>query len=207
MSRRFFLIVAAWVLVGILLAFFQRPIWDALWALAFFILPVYTIAGVVLLVVAVLRTRTGARRALPTIALILVAGVGLWFGDAPIAGIGDAWVFRWRFARLRAEYERIALEVERRPAGDTASAGVQHGISYRIDHGPPTRVVFPQPGGILDNWDGIVHDPTGAVASATGWQQGIAGRFSAPANVRALFGGDLVGCERIEGAFYRCWFT
>ncbi|HEY2377944.1 MAG TPA: hypothetical protein VGH98_18365 [Gemmatimonadaceae bacterium] len=200
-------IVAAWILLGILIAFFQRPIWDAIWVLALGVWPLYALAGVALLVVAALRARAGARDARAAIALILLAGIGLWFGEARIAWIGDEWVFKLHFARMRAEYERIVAEVQRQPAGDTTSEGALHGVRYQIDRGPPMRVAFLQPGGMLDNWEGVVYDPTGAVASATGWQQGVAGRFSAPPNVRVLFGGDLVGCERIENAFYRCWFT
>ena len=59
----------------------------------------------------------------------------------------------------------------------------------------------------IDNWEGIIYDPTGAVASATGWRGGVAGQYTAPPDIRVLFGGDLVACEPIEAAFYRCWFT
>jgi hypothetical protein len=74
-----------------------------------------------------------------------------------------------------------------------------------VDAGPPLRVAFPQPGGLLDNWNGIVYDPTAKVETAQGLSAD--GRFSASPKVRALFGGDIVKCSHIAGAFYRCSFT
>lgn len=47
--------------------------------------------------------------------------------------------------------------------------------------------------GIIDNWVGVVYDPTGAVVDAD--------RF------RGIFGGDLVGCWRVSGTYFFCSFT
>ena len=53
------------------------------------------------------------------------------------------------------------------------------GVQFQVDAGPPRRVAFLQPGSILDNWEGVVYDPSGRVATATGWRKGIAGNHSA----------------------------
>jgi hypothetical protein len=59
--------------------------------------------------------------------------------------------------------------------------------------------------GFLDNWSGIVFDPTGAVMQADGWD--AAGKFRAPDAITKLFGGDIVSCSHILGDYYRCSFT
>ena len=78
------------------------------------------------------------------------------------------------------------------------------GIRYIVDRGPPVRVAF-NPEGLLDNWSGIIFDPTGEVMLADGFDQD--GNFSAPDHVTKLFGGDLVGCRHLWRHYYSCSFT
>jgi hypothetical protein len=73
-----------------------------------------------------------------------------------------------------------------------------HDIEYIVDVGPPIRLAFPKDG-IIDNWRGVVYDPTDVVARAQG--------FSAPAEITALFGGDLVSCRHLYRHYYFCGFT
>jgi len=43
-----------------------------------------------------------------------------------------------------------------------SNAGLQNGesdgIDFRVDARPPVQVAFLQPGGIIDNWEGVVWD-------------------------------------------------
>jgi hypothetical protein len=109
--------------------------------------------------------------------LAVIAAVAVSF--PMLDSIGDDLSFRWRFRRERAEYERVVALVR------AGNANPPTPLSVRID-GP--RVAFPHDG-IIDNWHGVVFDPTG------------------PPTSRALFGGDLVSCKHVSGSFYRCWFT
>ena len=61
--------------------------------------------------------------------------------------------------------------------------------------------------GIGDNHQGFVYDPSGAVAQARGWANGEAGRFTAPAQVKELFGGDMLRCTHVRGDWFYCSFT
>ncbi|MEH3159689.1 MAG: hypothetical protein PGN08_12625 [Sphingomonas taxi] len=74
-----------------------------------------------------------------------------------------------------------------------------------IDPGPPVRAAF-DPQGLLDNWSGIVFDPSGDVMLAKGFNP-ITGTFAAPERITKLFGGDLVGCRPLVGHYYVCSFT
>jgi hypothetical protein len=76
-----------------------------------------------------------------------------------------------------------------------------------VDTGPPVRLAFPQPGGFLERWEGIVFDPTGEVMAARGWSYaGGIEDFTAPPRIKRLFGGLLLKCEHLEGKWYLCAF-
>lgn len=108
------------------------------------------------------------------------------------------------FLLARADYRRIIAEAKR---GMHRDGGYQeaHGRTFIVDEGPTIRVAF-DPEGFLDNWSGIIFDPTGAVMQADGFDP-VTGRFAAPDHVTKLFGGDLVACRRLHGDYYTCSFT
>lgn len=107
----------------------------------------------------------------------------------------------------RGHYETIIAKVKRghRSPGGMSSFEEDGGVRYVVDDGPPIRVAF-NPEGMLDDWSGIIFDPTGEVMLAKGFDA-ITGKFSAPDRVTKLFGGDLVSCRHLSGNYYDCSFT
>lgn len=103
----------------------------------------------------------------------------------------------------RGHYEAIIAKVR----SDPRPAWFQDddGVTYSVDLGPPIRVAF-NPAGMLDNWSGIIYDPTGDVMLADGFDSKT-GKFVAPDRVTKLFNGDLVSCRRLWGDYYDCSFT
>lgn len=73
------------------------------------------------------------------------------------------------------------------------------------ERGPPARMAWVTHPGFLDNWSGIVFDPTGIVMQADGWD--AKGKWRAPDTVTKLFEGDLVSCRHLRGDYYVCSFT
>ena len=134
------------------------------------------------------------RRWIAGLALLAVAA-GFYFGWGAVAGVGDRIVFSMNAAR----YQQVVDAAPR-----LADRGTTHGQHYIIDRGPPVRMAFVEDG-ILDNWVGVVYDPTDRVAEARGW--GPDNTFTAPPEIKGLFGGDIVWCDRITGHWYRCSFT
>lgn len=197
--------VAIWAICGVLLAFADVWLFAHLWILTFGIWLVFWAIGPGLLVVGLFRAyRMGWSRHAIALALSpLLFFVGLAFFGGHLGYAGDAAIFRLRWTYLRPRYEGLVPILEREAA---AESGEQRGVRYVVDLGPPLRIAFPQPGGIIDNWEAVIYDPSGAVGQARGWA-GAAGEFSAPPAVRELFGGDLLACRHIEGPYYRCWFT
>ncbi|MEZ5300845.1 MAG: hypothetical protein R3F11_09365 [Verrucomicrobiales bacterium] len=102
--------------------------------------------------------------------------------------------------RNHGEYAEIAAEAARDPAAAAQHKGVE------VDAGPPVRVAFSS-GGLLDNWHGIVHDPSGAVLDAN-LPPGVWETVDPAAReARAFFGGTLVRARHLWGDWYYCQFT
>lgn len=137
--------------------------------------------------------------ALPVSACILV------FAFLPSLSFG---ALSGDFGRLlwsKSSYETIIAQNGLGAGGDRLlQTGTANGVDFEIDAGPPVRIAF-EPDGFLDNWSGIVYDPTGAVMLAKGFDRD--GNFHAPERITKLFGGDLVSCRHFFDHYYRCNFT
>ena len=140
-------------------------------------------------------------------ALVLV-GPALLLGGAYAALLAqDAGRNVGSLARLALQYDRYQAILARVQANPTAAFPAEpDGMIYHVDPGPPVRVAF-NPDGLGDNWTGIVFDPTGEVALARGFDTAIPGGYTAPDRIKKLFGGDMVGCTRLWGDYYRCSFS
>ena len=103
----------------------------------------------------------------------------------------------------QGHYEAIIAKVRDDPK--PAWFEVDDGVTYSVDLGPPIRVAF-NPAGMLDNWSGIIYDPTGEVMLADGFDPNT-GEFVAPDRITKLFNGDLLSCRRLWGDYYDCSFT
>ena len=197
--------LVAWLAAGVALAFFDRPLWDALWLVGVAMLwLLYAAVGACLFVALFYAGIAGRDRvALISAAGFVAGGVALWFAMPLISSQGDAFVFRYRFLRNRPAYDRIVEQASHEQLGQ--SDGQRDGVLYVLDAGPPVRVAFPQPGGIIDNWEGVIHDPTHALRELKGWDG--PGFLTSRLELRKLFGGDIIACQHVEDAYYRCWFT
>jgi hypothetical protein len=89
----------------------------------------------------------------------------------------------------------------------SASDACNHSFDYCIDQGPPVRIAFVW-GGHLDNWYGVVYDPTGKVLEATksgiSWLSWNDHSFT---NVKKLFGSGLISAEHLTDSWYFCDFN
>jgi hypothetical protein len=108
-----------------------------------------------------------------------------------------------RLVANHSHYEQIIVKAQ--ASRSPAWFEDDNGVTYSTDLGPPVRVAF-NPAGMLDNWSGIIYDPTGDVMLAKGFDMRT-GRFQAADRVTKLFGGDLVGCTHLWRNYYDCSFT
>lgn len=118
-----------------------------------------------------------------------------------VSSLGAGVWNRAQFKRSEKVYADVVAHAARLP-----SEGSIGTVSYRIERRPITRIAFPLPVGVADNWSAVVYDPSDAVATARGWGE-RPGDYTARSDLRGLWGGELVACTRITGHYFRCDFT
>lgn len=156
-------------------------------------LPLIGLGGLVVLAALTITKQWKAVGALIAAAIVLIV--------LPLPSWGGRLWFFISFNQHRQAYDAVVAEANGLPRN-----GIRYGVSYRIEPGPPLRVAFPQPVGIADNWGAVIHDPSDGVAAAKGWGE-TNGDYTIRPDLQELWGGDIVGCSRITGHYYRCWFT
>lgn len=143
------------------------------------------------------REKFATYAAAPT---LLVVTIGLSW---PTLALGNYIGTMSRLMLNQGHYEAIIAKVRANPK--PAWYQDDDGVTYSVHLGPPIRIAF-NPAGMLDNWSGIIYDPTGDVMLADGFDPKT-GEFAAPDKVTKLFNGDLVRCRRLWGDYYDCSFT
>jgi hypothetical protein len=202
-------IAMIWLVSGLVLALTASLANAYLWILALVPIIIWAAVGLVLAIVSGWRLRRADQRRTAVLTLLcIVAGVVVFL---PVSQLGGSLTDKIRFAVERPRYEKVilALQDSIRTTGQPASGRHEHeGVRYLVNSGPPLRLAFPWPGGIIDNWCGAVYDPTGAVLKAnnfTGewskWEEQVA------PEIKGMFGGDLLGCSELKPPFYHCCFT
>jgi hypothetical protein len=209
-SGRFFLVLAASVfLIGFVGA------WTAGIGFLLFLLGAPLIAGALVIGGLIFSVRgirlarelsSASSRPLFALAapLMIVAAVVLAWPTLATGALFGSWT---RLMINRGHYETIIANVRKGHRSPSATSAFEEdrGVEYYVDPGPPVRVAF-NPEGFLDNWSGIIFDPSGIVMRADGFDPKT-GEFAAPDEVTKLFGGDLVSCRSLGGDYYYCNFT
>ena len=203
------IVVWIWVFAGLMLGFFYTaidfpfiPIESILWY-------GWVIAGYCLVAchACLLFSRGFTCRETSLALSVVLTMMTFALGWQGLVGLGDDLRFQARFQWFLPRYQRIVADVEH----DSSLKSGWHttgDIKYYVEQGPPIRVAFALPGGILDNWEGIVYDPSGEVSRAQeAWQLRMkAGRIDLE-RILTLFGGTLYRTKHIKGPWYRCGFT
>jgi hypothetical protein len=188
--------VTVWLAAGVLLALFGPLLTESLWVVGLLPIIAWGVAGLILLAVHSFRIPTLSEnysRRWNTLGV--VAGYLLF---VPLSSLGGELLHHARFRANRSEYERVVIAVE-------SGQQVHTSLQYLVDGGPPKRVAFVWPGGVIDNWCGIVHDRTGHVLEINHQAMGSPQWRSHSAT--RLFGGDMFSCHPFEGSYYLCCFT
>ena len=199
-------LLALWLALGFTLAFAHRPLYNTLWLLLLWVWALYVLLGL-----ALLRAlfRFPRRTALAYAATTLAGSCLLWLGHGLLASWGERPYLAWRAAHYWPRYRAVVTDVLRGSvrADPRVRWRERNGVDFMIDTGPPVRIAFLQPDALLDNWEGIVYDPTGRVATAVGYRDGIPDEYTAAPDVVRLFGGDLLWCQPLEPHYFLCRFT
>jgi hypothetical protein len=205
----FILHVSLWCAAGFLLGFFYRELKASFLPIAGPVCFIWVFAGLLILAESVWTAVASGRpnRAVIAFFTFLLLGIGFCINWRDLAEYGDTIRFQWRFRGLESHYSAIIGRLRNREK-PVQGWQKEESIDYYVENGSPLRVVFRQPGGILDNWQGVVYDPSGSVLRAREFKPDWS-NWDDPslAQIRSLFGGDLCKCVHVKGHFYRCWFT
>jgi hypothetical protein len=198
-----------WTATGLVLSLTGRFLADFIWFGIFAVYLVWIVTGLSFGVVRALEARHPDRRArsLRDLASLTACGIGVAVLYAPLYTTGRRWTVEYRFASARATYDRIVAEL---PEGETSVQRLTGPTGeYFIDPGPPVRVAFVlPPGRFVDNWCGVVYDPTGDVMQANRFDGDWASwEDKVPTEIIKLFGGDMLTCRELDSAYYHCCFT
>ena len=182
--------------------------WNAGWGFVLFLLILPATALILLVgigaslvqdVVSKDRWQVRLKRGGVTLAVACLVVGSSW----PVLALGASSGSLTRLAINVRTYRTIISELRAHP-DQVERIERKFGVTLAVDRGPPLRVAF-NPEGMLDNWSGIVFDPTGEMMQADGFD--ASGRFRAPERITRLFGGDLMSCRRLCGDYYDCSFT
>ncbi len=203
---------AYWLLAaicGIVLTLSAGWLGDIFWGGSALMLSVVALAIYGLWIVALGGRAAWVRRQRPIIAVgaacapFVAIAIGLWCAPPVARAVNGG--FTWATLLIkRSTYDEVA----RLAASGNFPADGWHqtgDVRFNIDSGPPLRLAFQLPGGLLSDWRAIVYDPSGQVLSAN-YRTAI-GRIAAPMDTRALFGGDMTSCDHLTGPYYRCIFS
>jgi hypothetical protein len=189
-------LIIVWTMLALLLDVFWIDLYDRLWVIAL-LLPMTLWLGLAVLAGFIAVRGFQERIWAMSIGLLLA----LAMAGAVQGSVGGRIGLLARFYALRPSYQEIIEAIE---AGIDRPGEPRH----LVEKGPPLRVAFPWPGGLLDNWCGVVYDPSGLVMKAKRFRPDLS-NFGDPTlqDVKKLFGGDLRSCEPLGGPWYFCCFT
>ena len=117
----------------------------------------------------------------------------------------DVLGIHFKFYRNLGRYQAVVEQM-----GEQASATKMERASspdFKIDEGPPTRVAFSWYG-FIDNWVGVVYDPSGEVERVNQLKKDGSNRGDLElGGIQKLFGGDLRRARKLKKHWYYCSFT
>ena len=191
--------VVIWCLCILIRCLFWYEISNLLWITIIWIDMLLLFFGIFLAVASlILLYRRRSRRKNTVFAILITAFIVIRW----ITPYGQYSGIYFRFWRNSYQYEQVVNEIIKGTPEEECRPR-----PYRIDKGPPMRVAFLW-GGIVDNWNGIIYDPTGYVLKANQLKRDFS-NWDDPEMypVRMLFGGELYYAKHLGGNWYFCLFT
>ncbi len=176
-------------------------LWILVWAIDAIIIGLGLISVIQLIII--LRKKRNRFAAILLCALLTIGSIS--YGTDLIKDLG----LKLRFYRLKPAYSEI---VEKLNSGKIPGEGTHLGIRYESETDPVFRVSFSW-GGIIDNWYGIIYDPSGKIMRCNESDPRFPDQGSEVpedkelSQIRMVFGGLLYKAEHLGGHWYLTWFT
>jgi hypothetical protein len=196
-----------WLILGILYYVFWVDIEGGIFIFVECITWIYGGAGIILLIFIIgeiwlqTKLRHFPKNSVTAITVIMICGMSLLY-------LGPHYGFLVRFYLFKPHYEEIARRLSQNYPIDQTDTFYYDEKSFSIvDKGPPIRVAIELPGGLLDNFQAVVYDPSGIVGQLQRFNLDTHWDDPQLNDLKKLFGGEMFYCEPIEGSWFYCWFT
>lgn len=174
-------------------------LWILIWAVDAFIFCLAAIS-IFQLIIAI-RKKRHPRSGILLAALIVSGSVS--YGTDILKDLG----LQLRFYRFQKEYSEIVAELQ---SGSIARTGEHLGIAYTSENEPDFRVAFSW-AGIIDNWYGVIYDPSGKIMHYNKSDPPLSGHLPITdeelEKISMIFGGVIYKAEHLGGNWYLGWFT
>ena len=176
-------------------------LWILVWAIDAIIIGLGLISIVQLIIT--IRKKRNRFAGICLGALLAIGSIS--YGTDLIKDLG----LKLRFYRLKPAYSEI-IEKAKLEAGP--QKGTHLGIRYESETDPVFRVSFSW-GGIIDNWYGIIYDPSGKIMRCNESDPRFPDQGpevpedKERSQIRMVFGGVLYKAEKLSDHWYLCWFT
>ena len=174
-------------------------LWIFIWAVDALILSLAAIS-IFQLIIAI-RKKRHPRSGILLAALIVCGSVS--YGTDILKDLG----LQLRFYRFQQAYSEIVAELQ---SGSIAQTGEHLGIAYKSENEPDFRVAFSW-SGIIDNWYGVIYDPSGKIMRCNKSDPPFSGQNPSAdeelEKISMIFGGVIYKAEHLGGNWYLGWFT
>jgi hypothetical protein len=203
MPLNIFISIFIWLTVGVFLHIFWRDIEGGIFIFVEGLMGLYWIISIILLVwlLVTLVINWKNRYRFPILGLIiffaLVSTVLFQYGR-------EYGRLIWFYSH-KPRYEKILADIEKDP--NKRSHSYYYGSWVMVEQGPPQIVAFQLPGGILDNYQAFVYDPSGHVGQLQKFNGEVNWIDPELDHLRAAFGGVMYYCEPLQESWYYCYFT
>lgn len=180
-------VLVIWSAIFIAVSIFQYELSVDFWFLPYLFWLVLLLCGFILLIISLVisfRKKSFRSLSIYTLPILIVCAIGL---------LTSMFSYDIFLSFRMSSYEEIVQKVT---SGELSKSSVFNGIGFEKENtrNDILRVAFPNGTGVIDNWCGLVWDPSGLIGTVNKDSVG-------------LFGGDLIGVRHKGGYWYVACFT
>ena len=198
-----FILPSSCILFILLRFLFHHDLIISLWILVWGIDALIIVLSIVSIIQLMINIRKKRNRLAAIFLCTLIGTSSISYGTDLVKDLG----LKLRFYRFKPTYSEI---VDKLNSGKMPHEGRYREINYKSETDPVFRVSFSW-GGMIDNWYGIVYDPSGNIMRCNESDPRFPDQGPMDdeelSKIRMIFGGVLYKVEKLSDHWYLCWFT
>ena len=198
-----FILPSSCILFILLRFLFHHDLISSLWILVWGIDALIIVLSIISIIQLMINIKKKRNRLAAFFLCTLIGTSSISYGTDLVKDLG----LKLRFYRFKPTYSEI---VDKLNSGKMPHEGRHRKINYKSETDPVFRVAFSW-GGMIDNWYGIVYDPSGNIMRFNDSDPRFPDQGQKDDEelnkIRMIFGGVLYKVEKLSNHWYMCWFT